>query len=182
MLISFSVENWMSFRDKVTFSMVASRERQHGERLPKIKKYKIRVLPIAAIYGGNASGKTNLFKALSFAKDLVVDVTQPESLIPVEPFRLDAKGTERPSRFCFELLIDNEIYEFSFAVTRKAVMEERLVLITSINEKILYERKNRTPYFDESLSEKDYLQFAFKGTRDNQLFLTKHHISKNQYF
>jgi AAA15 family ATPase/GTPase len=68
MLISFSLENWMSFRDRVTFSMVASKERQHGERLPKIEKYQMRLLPIAAIYGGNASGKTNFFKALKFAK------------------------------------------------------------------------------------------------------------------
>jgi hypothetical protein len=67
MLISFKLENWMSFSDQITFSMVASRERQHGERVPKLSKYQTRVLPIAAIYGGNAAGKTNFFKALSFA-------------------------------------------------------------------------------------------------------------------
>ena len=72
MIVSFSLENWMSFRNQVTFSMVASRERQHGDRVPKLGKYQTRVLPVAAIYGGNASGKTNFFKALSFAKALVV--------------------------------------------------------------------------------------------------------------
>ena len=72
MIISFSVENWASFRDKVTLSMIASRERQHVDRVPRLDKYQTRVLPIAAIYGGNASGKTNLFKALSFARSLVV--------------------------------------------------------------------------------------------------------------
>ncbi|NCO51304.1 MAG: ATP-binding protein, partial [Deltaproteobacteria bacterium] len=131
MIVSFSLENWMSFRNQVTFSMVASRERQHGDRVPKLGKYQTRVLPVAAIYGGNASGKTNFFKALSFAKALVVKGTQPDSLIPVEVFRLDAKGAEQPSRFAFELLIDEIIYEFSFAVTRKAILEEKLVVITS---------------------------------------------------
>ena len=41
--------------------MIASRERQHNERVPHVNKYKTRILPIAAIYGGNASGKTNFF-------------------------------------------------------------------------------------------------------------------------
>lgn len=172
MIVSFSLENWMSFRSRVTFSMVASRERQHGDRVPKLGKYQTRVLPVAAIYGGNASGKTNFFKALSFAKALVVKGTQPDSLIPVEPFRLDAKGAEQPSRFGFELLIDEIIYEFSFAVTRKAILEEKLVVITSTSEKVLYDRREGMPNFDDSLTKDQFLQFAFKGTRDNQLFLT----------
>lgn len=61
----------MSFQNRATFSLIASRERQHGGRIPKIPKFKLGVLPIAAIYGGNASGKTNLFKALNFAKGLI---------------------------------------------------------------------------------------------------------------
>ena len=142
MIVSFSVENWMSFRNKVTFSMVASRERQHSERVPRIGKYKTRLLPVAAIYGGNASGKTNLFKALNFAKGLVIKGTQPDSLIPVELFRLDPQTADQPARFAFELLINEEIYAFTFAVTRKAVLEEKLVHILSTSEKILYERKD----------------------------------------
>ena len=70
MLIKFTIKNWMSFRESATFSMVASRERQHGDRISRVKKYQMRVLPVAAVYGGNASGKTNFFKALSFAKNL----------------------------------------------------------------------------------------------------------------
>ena len=77
MIISFSFENWMSFRDRVTFSMVASGERQHKDRVCRLKKYQTGVLPIAAVYGGNASGKTNFFTALSFAKRLVVRGTLP---------------------------------------------------------------------------------------------------------
>ena len=172
MIIRFSVENWRSFRDQATFSMLASRERQHGERVPKLGKYQTRVLPIAAIYGGNASGKTNLFKALHFAKTLVVRGTRPDSLIPVETFLLDSKGANHPSHFVFELLIDETLYDFSFAVTRKAVLEERLVVITSTSEKVLYERLDGEINFDASLANDSFLEFAFRGTRDNQLFLT----------
>ena len=67
MLVSVSLENWMSFKHRVAFSMIASRERQHGERVPRVNKYQTRVLPIAALYGGNASAKTSYFKALPYA-------------------------------------------------------------------------------------------------------------------
>ena len=60
MIISFSVENWMSFRHSVTFSMVASRERQHGDRLPKLGKYNTRVLPVAAIWQDQLLQSTKL--------------------------------------------------------------------------------------------------------------------------
>jgi len=172
MIINFSVENWMSFRDLVKFSMLASRERQHGERLPRVDKYKMRLLPISAIYGGNASGKTNFFKALNFAQMLVVKGTQPDGMIAVEPFRLDSDSTVMPSQFTFELLIKEKIYEFSFSITRREIVEERLVEILSTSEKVLYERKAGAIEFDPSLKEDQFLEFAFRGTRDNQLFLT----------
>jgi len=172
MLVRFTVDNWMSFCQPTTFSMVASRERQHGDRVPKVEKYRTRILPIAAVYGGNASGKTNFFKALAFSKTLVVRGTQPDSLIPVEGYRLASREADRPSRFSFELLIEETIYEFSFAVTRRAVMEEKLVEISSSSEKVLYHRSEGQPNFDRSLGEQSFLDFAFRGTRDNQLFLT----------
>jgi len=178
MIISFSVENWMSFRDPTTFSMVASRERQHGERVPKLGKYQTRVLPIAAIYGGNASGKTNFFKALNFAKTLIVEGTRPDSLIPIGIFRLDAEGRSKPSRFAFELLIGETIYDFSFAVTQKEILEERLVKITSTSEKVLYDRRDDNISFDTSLNEDPFFPFVFRGTRQNQLFLTNS-VSQN---
>ena len=178
MIISFSLENWMSFRDPVTFSMVATRERQHAGRVPGLKKYSAKVLPIAAIYGGNASGKTNFFKALSFAQQLVVMGTRPGGLIPVQPFLLDDRCAGQPSRFCFGLLVDKTLYEFSFAATCKMVLEEKLVRIGSASEKVLYHRRDGKPNFHRSLAGKEFLRFAFRGTRDNQLFLTNS-VSQN---
>jgi len=70
------------------------------------------------------------------------------------------------------LLIDEVIYEFSFSLNRKIILEERLVIITSISERELYTRQGNKIRFDESLKKDQFLQFAFKGTRDNQLFLT----------
>lgn len=173
MLIRFSVENWMSFQNNTTFSLIASRERQHKERIPQVGKFKLGILPIAAIYGGNASGKTNLFKALNFAKTLIVKGTQPYSSIAVDTFRLDGgKKMEQPVSVEFELLIDEKIYAFSFSVTRKAILEEKLALITGSTEKVLYHRLSGNPNLAPSLRNDQALVFAFKGTRDNQLFLT----------
>ncbi len=171
MLISIAIENWMSFRDRAAFSMLATRERQHGARVPRLTKYDTRVLPIAAIYGGNASGKTNLFAAISFAQRLIIRGTRPDTLIPVTPFLLDEKGTHNPSRFEFQLLIDDTIYVFSFAVTQQAVLEEKLVRISRTSETVLYNRRDGKAHFDGSLRKDKMLEFAFRGTRDNQLFL-----------
>lgn len=129
-------------------------------------------------HGANASGKTNFFKALSFVQNLVVEGTGPDKLIPVEPYRLDSECLDKPSRFKLELLVDETIYEFSFAATRKAVIEEKLVQITNAGEKILYERQGDNPNFHSSLNKDQLLHFAFKGTRDNQLFLTNS-VSQN---
>jgi len=131
MLISLSVENWMSFRDAATFSMVASGERNHNARLPRVAKYPMRILPISAVYGGNASGKTNLFKALAFVKSFVVNGSHPEGMIAVDPFRLDPACAQNPCRFRLELLVDETVYEFSFSATRRSVEEEKLVRISS---------------------------------------------------
>ncbi len=171
MIVSFSIENWMSFRDPVSFSMVASRERQHGNRIPRVEKYQMRLLPVAAVYGANASGKTNFFKALDFVRNLVLEETGPDKLIPVEPHRLANGYTEKPSRFSMELLIDETIYEFSFAATKKAIVEEKLVQVTSASEKTLYNRQGDEPNLHSSLGRNQSLLFAFQGTWDNQLFL-----------
>lgn len=172
MIISFSVENWMSFYGKATLSMVASRERQHREHVPRVDRYHIGVLPVAAVYGGNASGKSNLVAALAFAQALVVEGTRPDELIPVDRFLLNSKGMVEPVRFAFELLIDEAIYEFSFAVTEEAVEEERLVKVSSNTETTLYDRKGGKIHLDRSMDQDPFLEFAFRGTRDNQLFLT----------
>ncbi len=173
MILSFSFENWKSFQDTVAFSMIATRERQHSERLPYVRKYPVRILPIASIYGGNASGKSNFFKALQFVKRFVLQGTRlPNSPILVESYRLDDESFKKPSRFQFELLIDEIIYEFSFAVTRKEVVDEKLVAITSRSEKVLYDRRNKKNPLHESLATRERLRFVFDGTRRNQLFLT----------
>lgn len=179
MIISISVENWMSIRDRVSLSMVATRERQHSERLARLGRYQMRVLPMMVVYGGNASGKTNLFKALSFIRAQIVKGTQPDKRMQVVPFLLDPERAQQPSHFEIELLIDEVVYALSFSATKKEVLEEKLVRVGSTSERTLYHRRQGEIEFDASLDEgSQFLKFAFQGTRDNQLFLTNS-VSQN---
>lgn len=111
MLIRFSIENWMSFQAKATFSLIVSRERQYRERIPKIGKLKLGVLPVAAVYGGNASGKTNLFKPFphiwkSFKwRDACVITKEPERAVKERlKYNFQAVGT-KASIVCSQKLV-----------------------------------------------------------------------------
>ncbi|MDR1382580.1 MAG: AAA family ATPase [Planctomycetaceae bacterium] len=183
MLISFELENWRSFRDKSTLNLVASREKQHSNRLPFIEKYKLKLLPTTAIYGGNASGKSNFFSAFRFAQTLVLEGIPLKSPIPVLPFRLDSDLEKLPTRFKFVIVVStgqgvdtinqDECYEYSFAVSRSHVIEERLIWIKSTAEKILFARKEgEKTVFDSSIRNDENLYRILDSTRDNQLFLT----------
>ncbi len=181
MIINLSFENWMSFRDKTVISAVAGKQTRHGERVSRLKNYRIRILPVLAIYGGNASGKSNIFEALQFVRDLVVGGTEVGELINVQPFLLNPKFENMPSRFWVELLINERVYAYSFAVTRKKVCEEKLVEIRATTEKVLFERINEE--ISISVSDKDgHLHYIGKGVRPNQLFLTNCIEQNNEEF
>ncbi len=181
MLLNFTIKNWSSFRNSTTLSMIATRERQHGVRITKLKKYQIKILPVAAIFGGNASGKTNLFTALNFAKTLIVGGVDTDQRIPVEPFLLDSRAMDDVSDFKFELLIDNLIYKYSFSVNRKFVSEEKLAVMNSSSEKVLFERKNGKVNLHKSPLKSKYLKFLINGLWDNQLLLTNAVSHKSIY-
>lgn len=71
MLIEFSVGNYLSFKNNVTFSMVAAKIPENNDKFShnicKIDE-ELSLLKSAAIYGGNASGKSNIATAIEFMK------------------------------------------------------------------------------------------------------------------
>jgi len=173
MLISVTIENWRCFRDETTFTMVAGREKQHKDRLSYIDKYKMNILPISSIYGGNASGKTSFCSAMSFAKNFVSLGLGIDKRIPREPYLLDDVSNEQESKFIFELLVNEKYYEFGFKITGKEVKEEWLTEVLKTTEKKMFHRTgDKINFFQPKLKKDSFLNFAFNGTRDNQLFLT----------
>ena len=104
MLIEFSVANYLSFKDKVTLSMEAGNIKEYEEdNTFEVGKY--RLLKSAAIYGANASGKSNLIKAMDFMQNFILNSskdTQTGEQINNEPFRLSTV-TENQASF-FEII------------------------------------------------------------------------------
>ncbi len=184
MLIRFTVENFLSFKDEVEFSMVAGRQRRHPDHiLPRKSKRDLRVLKTAVIYGANASGKSNLIKAMSFAKNLIVQGTRPNQRIATSPFLFDTTTKDLPSKFNFDIRCNKQIYAYGFEVDRRNVQSEWLYEIRPRrSSKMIFERvtdsarqthvtPGNVPYTPEQ--DEQFFEFVAKGTRPNQLFLTE---------
>lgn len=170
----------MSFRNKSEISFVATREQHHGGRVTKVKRLQARFLPIAMLFGGNASGKTNFFRALDFAKYLVTRgyFLAPDARIPVEPYLLDAESRAKPTTMSFRLLIGDDVYAYEFSLNASLVVHEKLVRETAPAEDVRFERTYKTEagdyvyeYGAAHEGERQLLELIGKSTRRNQLFL-----------
>ena len=103
MLVSLKIKNWCSFKDEASFSMENSKERRFSDTLINLEdSAKSSLLPITAIYGYNASGKSSFFKALIFIKDFITKPRVYSDPINVIPFKLDGKSQNFPSAFEIE--------------------------------------------------------------------------------
>ncbi len=148
MLIEFSVGNYKSFKEKVTFSMVAANQVSKDKDADTSNVFAIDddlcLLKSAAIYGANASGKSNLAVALSFMKWFMVNSskeTQSTDDINVEPFRLSTATEKEPSFFEIVFLLESERYRYGFEVTTSRVFSEWLYYyVPQKGEEKLFER------------------------------------------
>ncbi len=176
MLIGFRVLNWRSIKNDVSFSMLASQERQHGERLKRLEKYRCRLLPTALMFGGNAAGKSNFIQAISFMRSFILNSPQPhQGILGYNPYSFDEISKNGPSEFEVEILIDEYIYRYSFTIDAKSVLKERLVKILTTREQTLFVREGKERIdLDESYQgdELQRLRFVFQGTQENELYLS----------
>lgn len=193
MLIRFKVENYRSFGKEVEFSCLATLERSHRQRVLNGPQPGLRLLPVAAIYGANASGKSNLYRAVELARKLVVSGVKLEAPIAVQPFRLDPARRSAPSCFYFEVLVQNRVLGYRFAVDRERVVTESLTEFRPGSERLLFARDASggseaewdLRYFNGlGLTGEDlrFIQFVAKGTPKNQLFLREAHGRNLKYF
>lgn len=110
MLLEFSVSNFMSFKDRTTLSMVPSI--QSNKNVFSFKNVKI--LKYAAVYGANASGKSNLIKAFS----VMVSIIQGGMKRMPKTFycRLEDKNKLNPSTFSVTYLVNDRFYNYTFTI------------------------------------------------------------------
>jgi len=163
--------------------MVRGRTRKHDEHIMKDPAWNgVDLLRLALVFGPNASGKSNLVKAISFAQDLIIDGTKPNQQIPVTCYKLRKSCSQAPSRFEFEFKHDNNYYLYGFELHTDIILTEWLYKTSTKTQRLLYERKTskkgRVSVDFGALKyngkiDQDFLNFVAKGTRPNQLFLTE---------
>jgi hypothetical protein len=146
MLIEFSVANFRSFRERQTLSMVAAprlRKRENVFR-PVLADEKFpELLKVAVIYGPNASGKSNLLKALTVIQLIAFrEPSASEAGLPVGPFLFDPELADQPSLFEVHFIKDGIRYQFNLAATRERIVTERLSRFVKGREVLLYERQH----------------------------------------
>jgi AAA15 family ATPase/GTPase len=178
LLIRFSVQNYLSFKIGVTFNMTCAPITEH-EDTHTFQEGSFHLVKSSAIFGANASGKSNLIFAILFMKRFILGSSRESNVledIEVVPFRLSTETDGQPSIFEIEFLQNGQKYRYGFKVDRKYVYEEWLYgLSYNENKKkeiLFFSRKNDsielpkdTIYYKEGkgLEEK---------TRKNALFLS----------
>lgn len=176
MLLNLTVNNWSSFSGESSLVLTNSLERQHSQTLGKIPGFRSKkVLPVAAVYGGNASGKTNLFSALSALQQMVITDPGVDGTVPVVPFLLDADSRSAPVLLDITFLASEKVFRLTVEATRDTVLYESLELLTERKSVDIYERDSEgQEYFafdDGFFSDYNHVYYAAKSTRANQLFL-----------
>lgn len=181
MLVQVSVENFKSIEEEVVFKMMASGLSGHSShKAPTVFNEPKELLRLGAIYGANASGKTNFIEAIQFAQELIVEGTQHGESIKVNSFKLSKEYSNQPTTIEFIIYLKEELYTYGFSVSKDEVLEEWLFAQKpGAKERKLFERVSRDDQAvvetGKSLEEKDYtakvLQHTARTTRINQLFL-----------
>src|SRR4051794_13836142 len=128
MLVDFEVENFRSFRDAKRLSLVASSAKELPQNLIELTDLGLTLVRTAVLYGPNASGKTNLLAAMDCVSELLESPMNrgTASRIARSPFALDRTSGTKPSRFRVKFLVSGILYDYSIAIGRERVEEERL--------------------------------------------------------
>lgn len=169
MLIQFNFKNFKSFRDEATLDFSATKMTEFEERVVPIGSEKI--LPVAAIYGANASGKSNVYSAFKYMSNYIVNSfgygDEEVKFIKYRPtpFLFDSISPETESSFEVYFTLPNDtsgrVYNYGFCVDKEGVTEEWL------NSKAKTAKKYRAIFYrSEADKELDLSGFP-KASRDN---------------
>lgn len=181
MLVEFRVKNFRSLRDEQVLSLVAAKDKTL--EVTHTIATGIGAAPVllrsAAVYGANASGKSNLIKALQYMRGVVAEsatAIQPGQTFAVQPFRLDASSASLPSEFEVTFLLNGIRYQYGFAMTAQRIVKEYLLVYKAFKPQRWFDRQ-----FDANTGVDVYdfgpglkgAKAVWEGaTRPNSLFLS----------
>jgi AAA15 family ATPase/GTPase len=149
MLVEFSAANFLSIKEKVTLSLLASKDNSLDHHLITQSPLKNQsLLKASAIFGANASGKSNLLKAVSFFQDFILNShkMQQGDEINVLPFKLDENFTAKPGEFQIIFIYDGIRYAYGFSLDKTKVHEEYLYYYPMGRQATIFERNNTYDY------------------------------------
>ena len=184
MLLRFRCKNFRSIREEQELSLIAAKTRtdERSESLIATPFEDLKLLRCAAIYGANASGKSNVLAALSAFSDIVSEsqrLWRPSGPIPrYDPFVLDDTSSNDASEFEIVFLLDSSIFRYGFRFNRTTFLREWLVDATS-RDKVLFHRESEGEDTQVSFPNKNLIKSAEdarhlegirKDVRPNSLF------------
>jgi AAA15 family ATPase/GTPase len=181
MLLEFKVKNFRSIRDECTFSLVANNsDREHQKT--HLHETGIKKIPYAvnsaAIYGANASGKTNLIKAISYFRNVVNESANLglDQTFNFQHFRLDESSAQSPTEFEATFVVRGVRYQYGFTLIRARILEEWLIVYNSPKGQEWFTRKYNEVTQQYHYDFGPYLKGAKRlwegATKDNNLFLS----------
>lgn len=173
MLIEFSIENFRSFKEKVTFSMLATKDDSLDGNLLKKALNEDSLLKSAVIYGANASGKTNVILALYLLKTLVLNSHnyQKGQRIHFTPFKLDQKYLSKPTVMSIVFIKNDVKYSYSVSFDIETVIEEALYHYPNNKKAVIFERNNTAEY--KFTADEKEQKIISERTLPNTLYLSK---------
>lgn len=144
MLRSFRLANHRSFRDEHELLLMPSYDNDRD------------VVPVAAVFGANASGKSNLLDGLRLMSELVRGwgTREPGSGIPRTPFRLDPRSLLESSSFAVELVLDGVRYVYGFVIDDERVISEWLYSYPHGRRRLLFERDRSSIDFGTTVTQR----------------------------
>ena len=175
MLRVLHLDNWKSFSEPVDFTMIAGKESRYGGTL--YRDGKSRVLPVAAIYGANAAGKSTLLDALAHLQVMLREPRKRGQRLHYHPHQLF--GTDRPSVIGVEIVLDVQdatsdrkaIVYYEVAFNADAIVEEALYRLRSEDEEAVFVRQGQDIALYGDLEDDSSLDAASKTVQPNRLFL-----------
>lgn len=170
MLLEFTVGNFLSFKDKKTFSLEAGSIKELKDNVVHESGYKI--LRSAAIYGANSSGKSNFIKALDFMISTIKESSKLNSTdkLKVKPFLLNTETLNKPSFFEILFTDSNKRYRYGFEIDNDKIVSEWLYVLNenSRKEELYFVREINGIGVADVFEEAKGLEIK---TRENGLFL-----------
>ena len=180
MLIRFSLENFLSFRDRQSLDMMAVRTcKERREENAFLCGTNDRVLRSVALYGANASGKSNLFHAMRFfvffIRESAFNRTASDD-IAVVPFLFDGDSKSKPSNFELEFTVGDVWYKYGFSVTSQVIESEwlyaREIGSSAMKARFVRKRENGEDEIEVHPSFVGADTLIIEKTRENALLLS----------